>query len=162
MDTKFTQEQKNGVIAVLTERCVGETCITRPELFDAVRSLFAEDYTDVQFGATFSDSLKDGEFPGFVSRRGRTGGICRAGVFDAKDAARKEKVNSNQTTIEVNDKTFVARGKANVFQKYIVDVLGGIEDNEGTIKVNDKTFTCDEVLFVKYLNVMVEVEELQE
>lgn len=158
--TLFTTEQHAAILMVLESKCQEGMCVPRPDIYATVQNDLG-DMTEVSFNNRLSNSIKEGLFVGFSTRRGRTGGIHRVGTFDAHDVTRKSKVtktkkSKTQTVVEVAGTKVTAQAKAKVLQRYIVDVLGGTEDVDGSVKVEDKTYMCDVDGFNKYLTAMVE------
>lgn len=153
-DELFTQEQYATILSHLEAVCNGPVCVSRPDIFQAIQSSLG-DMTELSFNNKLSDALRLDKLPLFATRRGRTGGIHRKGVFDQHDATRK--LPKIQTTIEVDGKQLVAKAKAKVLEKYVVDVLGGKLDTNGNVKIGDLAYLCDIDAFNKYLNAMVGV-----
>ena len=151
----FTQEQHSAITAFLEEKCVGEVCVSRPDVFDALGVEVLADMEVDKFNVLLSAALKDGLFPGFTTRRGRSGGIHREGAFAARDASKGTSKSKTQTPVEVDGNLVHATLKAKVLRKYLTEVLGGKEAENGNVKIEDVSFECSDLnAFNKYLSAM--------
>lgn len=150
----FTAEQHAAILAFLEEQCNGEVCVSRPDIFEAVEDLMGDVEVD-RFTIVLSNALKNNEFPGFKTRRGRSGGVHRDGAFNERDASKGVKVTKTQTPVEVDGNLVHAKLKATVLHKYLTGVLGCQKDENGNVKVENVAYNCTDVAaFNKYLTAM--------
>lgn len=151
--SSFTPEQNTAIASFLEVNCVGEVCVSRPEVFNGLESAVLAELEVGRFCILLSTALKEGAFPGFTTRKGRSGGIHRVGAFAARDASKG--ANKTKTPVEVDGNLVHANLKAKVITKYLTEVLGGKESEVGNVKIENTAYDCSDTdAFSKYLSAM--------
>jgi hypothetical protein len=100
-------------------------CIPRSSLYEMM-----EDQIDGMerylFQVSVTAAIKNGDIKGFETRHGRSGGICRAGVFDERDRQRQR-----QCVVTIKGKAYqVNASEAQVFA-FLVAALDGKPTTDG-------------------------------
>jgi hypothetical protein len=91
-DPKVLSGEQLGVVQkILEESCVGEICIRRSIIFEETKKHIVLDMELYRFEQVLTHAIKKDLLPGFTTRPGRSGGICRTGAFSKRDEERKSK-----------------------------------------------------------------------
>ncbi len=110
---------------ILEESCVGEVCVRRSVIYEAVKQHITLDAEQYQFEQALTYAIKNNLLPGFETRSGRAGGICRAGAFSKRDEDRKSKQPpiKKQSYITVGKLTYKVPLTQDAARGFIVNIL---------------------------------------
>jgi len=84
-DSELTEKQLDGIQSVLENSCTGRFCISRSKLYESVKDLLGITLEKYRFEREITKAIKNGSLKGFETRPGKSGGICKAGVFDKSE-----------------------------------------------------------------------------
>ncbi len=136
MEDLLSKEQVKYIHSILEKECKEGVCISRSNLFDMVEPEMNLTIEQYQFEQFLTYAIKNNMFPGFRTRAGRNGGICRGNAQE-------------RCIVSVRNGESIARARTQMTEKRIVNLLTSIfeakaiTDEVGDIIVNNKHFKLD-------------------
>ena len=85
LEELLTEEQISAITEILDRSCVGNICVSRSQLYSELKEPLQLDMELYQFEKAITTAIKNDVIKGFETRAGRSGGICRKGVFLSAD-----------------------------------------------------------------------------
>jgi hypothetical protein len=147
----FSDEQRETILNVLKRICVGEVCISRPDLYEEVKDKL-NDMSALQFSNAISQEIRWNKFSGFETRRGKNGGICAVGAFSEREKAKAEaESRAIKTPVEISGKAMLVRARPKRLHDFISIVLNGKENKDGDVTVEGTKYDCDSEMLERYL-----------
>ena len=137
----LSDDQLVEIRKTLGEQCQGEMCISRKALYILVKDRLNLDIEAYLFEQALTNALQSGKLPGFESRRGRSGGICKKGAFAHKDRVAHKSSRPPGCTIRIEGELFHVNITTAQTVRFITRVLNGYPTMPpGDIAVNSTSF----------------------
>ena len=146
----LSDDQLAEIRKTLGECCQGETCISRKALYVLIKDRLNLNLELYLFEQAITNALQSDKLPGFESRRGRSGGICKKGAFVRRDHAARKSSRPPGCTIRIGDEAFHANITTAQAVRFVTQVLNGKPSiKPSDIAVNSTSFHIPKTIEAK-------------
>jgi hypothetical protein len=143
----FSESDISIIKQKIIELCCGKNVVPRKKLYSILKDQLEIKIDESKFCQAISQLILDKIISGYEIRRGRSGGLHLAGIFDKHDAKRKEKLkkreerrNNEIISIGAGGNTYLVKMPAEDVIRFFTHVLKAETDPNGNVSIGGMCF----------------------